>query len=210
MPDFASNVLVGVKDALELRPDYRQAQFGIENRHIAVTFVKNDRLPRLDLVASLNLLGLDDDFGTSALRTASPDQSGWRVGATFSIPIGNREGLGRYSAAKLEVEQALVRLQQSAQDIIVRVDNVNGAVLTACERVAATGEARRLARKSLGAGAARQVAGTGTTFEVLELQKERMEAGTAQLRALADHNKAVARYRLQTGTTLRMHGVNVE
>ena len=208
-PHFDSNVLAGLKDALELRPDYRQARLDIENKHIAVAFARNDKLPRLDLVASLNLLGLDDDFGTSALRTASRDQSAWRVGATFSIPIGNREGLGRYNAAKLEAAQVLVRLQQLEQDIIVRVDNANGAVVTARERVAATVEARRLAKESLVAGEARLVAGTGTTFEALELQKKLTEAETAELRARADYNKAVARYRFQTGTTLRVHGVNV-
>ena len=57
---------------------------------------------------------------------------------------------------------------------------------------------------------ARLIAGTGTTFEVLELQKKLTEAETAELRARADYNKAVGRYRFQTGTTLRVHGVKVE
>ena len=71
-------------------------------------------------------------------------------------------------------------------------------------------EARRLARESLSAGEARLVAGTGTTFEVLQLQKQLADAETAELRAIADYNKAVAQYRLQTGTTLQVHGVKVE
>lgn len=209
-PDLVSNIVAGLKDALELRPDYRQARLDIENKNIMVAFAKNDNLPRLDLVASLRLLGFDDDFGSSVPGTASRNQRAWRVGATFSVPIGNRERSGRYNAAMLETAQALVRLQQLEQDIIVRVDNANGAVVTARERVAATEEARRLARESLNAGEARLVAGTGTTFEVLELQKKLTEAETAELRARADHNKAVARYRFQTGTTLLAHGVDIE
>ena len=209
-PVFESNVVAGLTDALELRPDYRQAKLDIQNRHINVAFTKNDRLPRLDLVASLNLLGFDDDFGSSAQRTLARDQSAWSAGATFSIPIGNREGSGRYNAAKIESAQTLVKLQQLEQEIIVRVDNANGAVVTSRERVDATMEARRLAKESLAAGEARLIAGTGTTFEVLELQKKLTEAETSELRAHADYNKAVARYRLQTGTTLRVHGVKVE
>ena len=209
-PAFEANVVAGIKDALQLRPDYRQAKLDIENKHINIVGKKNDQLPQLDLVASMNLLGFDDDFGTSATRTLARDQSSWSVGATFSIPIGNRTARGQYNAAKLEAAQSLVKLQQLEQGIIVLVDNANGAVVTARERIEATAEARRLAKESLSAGEARLVAGTGTTFEVLELQKKLTEAETAELRARADYNKAVARYRLQTGTTLRVHGVKVE
>ena len=206
----ASSVIEGIRAALELRPDYRQATLDIQNRHITVAFMKNAELPRLDLTASLSMIGLDDDFGTSAQRTLARDQSSWSAGALFSIPIGNREGRGNYSAAKLSAAQALVRLQQLEQQIIVLVDNAAGAVATTQQLTVANREARRLARESLSAGEARLVAGTGTTFEVLQLQKQLADAETAELRAIADYNKAVAQYRLQTGTTLQVHGVKVE
>jgi outer membrane protein TolC len=209
-PDFEPSVVAGIQAALELRPDYRQSKLDIENKHINVVLTKNDKLPRLDLTASLSMIGLDDDFGTSAQRTLARDRSAWSVGAAFSIPIGNRESRGRYNAAKLETAQALVKLQQLEQDIIVLVDNAAGAVVTARERTDANREAARLAKESLAAGEARLIAGTGTTFEVLELQKKLAEAETAELRSRADYNKAVAKYRLQTGTTLRVHGVKVE
>jgi hypothetical protein len=45
---------------------------------------------------------------------------------------------------------------------------------------------------------------------VLQLQKQLADAETAELRAIADYNKAVAKYRLETGTTLRVHGVKIE
>jgi outer membrane protein len=204
------NVVAGIKAALDLRPDYRQSKLDIENRHITVTVTKNAELPRLDLLASLSMLGVDDDFGTSAQRILARDRSAWSVGATFSIPIGNRESRGRYNAAKLEAAQALVKLQQLEQQIILLVDNAAGAVVTARQRTVANHEARRLAKESLAAGESRLIAGTGTTFEVLQLQKQLADAETAELRSIADYNKAVAQYWLQTGTTLRVHGVKVD
>ena len=209
-PDLAPDVVEGIGAALDFRLDYRQSRLDIENRHITVAFTKNAELPRVDLVASLSMLGLDDDFGTSAQRIFARDRSAWSVGATFSFPIGNRESRGNYNAAKLSAAQALVRLQQLEQQIIVLVDNAAGAVITAQELTVANREARRLARESLAAGESRLIAGTGTTFEVLQLQKLLADAETAELRATADYNKAVAQYRLQTGTTLRVHGVKVE
>ena len=207
---LAPNVVLGIRDALESRPDYQQAKLDIENRHIVVRVTKNAELPRLDLHASLSLLGIDDDFGTSAQRIAARDRSAWSLGATFSIPLGNREARGSYNAAKLSSAQALVKLQQLEQQIIVLVDNAAGAVFTTQQLTVANREARRLARESLAAGEARLVAGTGTTFEVLQLQKQLADAETAELRAIADYNKAVAKYRLETGTTLRVHGVKVD
>ena len=208
--DIEPNVVQGIKAALDLRPDFRQAMLDIENKHITVAFTKNAELPRLDLVASLSLLGADDDFGTSAQRILARDQSTWSVGAQFSIPLGNRTSRGNYNAAKLSATQALVRLQQLEQQIIVLVDNAAGAVNTTRQLTVANREARRLARESLAAGEARLIAGTGTTFEVLQLQKQLADAETAEFRSNADYNKAVAQYRLQTGTTLRVHGVNIE
>jgi outer membrane protein len=204
------NVIEGITRALELRPDYRQAKLDIENRHISLRFEKNQLLPRLDLTASLALNGFDDDFITSARRIHARDQSSWSTGAIFSVPIGNREAAGRVEASKLEIAQALTNLQRLEQDIIVRVDNARGAVVTASQRIEATVEARRLAKESLDAGEKRLIAGTGTVFEVLELQDKLASSETSAFRARADYNKATARFHLETGTTLRAHGVKIE
>lgn len=210
MRSFTPNVVSGIKAALELRPDYRQAKIEIQNKNITVVVTKNDVLPQVDLVASLRYLGIDDDFGTSFQRIAARDRSAWNVGATFSIPIGNNQAGGRHSAAKLEVMQSLVKLQQLEQAIIVLVDNASGAVVTAREQMDATREALRLARESLAAGETRLIAGTGTTFEVLELQKKLAEAEISEIQARTAYNSAIARYHLETGMTLRVHGVAVD
>ncbi len=209
-PSFHADVLAGVGEALEFRPDYQQAKLGLANRHIALAFEKNQRLPRLDLTGSLHLLGFDDDFATSVSRAATRDQTNWTAGAIFSIPLGNTEGRARYDAAKLESAQAIVRLKQLEQNIIVLVDNASGAVVTANQRIAATREAHRLALESLDAGQQRLVAGAGTVFEVLELQKKLAEAETSELRARADYHEAIANYQQQTGTALRFHAVKIE
>ena len=91
--------------------------------------------------------------------------------------------------------------------MVVDVDNASGQVITSRQRIVSTSEASRLAEESLDAGQERLRAGTGTTFEVLELQKRLIEAEAAELRARADYNKAVSEYERQTGTALRKHGV---
>jgi len=209
-PGPSKSVLAGVAEALEHRPDYRQTKLEIENRNITLAFEKNQKLPRLDLVASMRMLGFDDDYGTSAKRVGARDQSGWSAGAIFSVPLGNREARGRVNAAQLDAAQSLLSLQRLEQLIIVEVDNAAGAISTSRKRIEATAEARKLALESMQAGDSRLVAGTGTTFELLELQKKLTEAETAELRARADYNRALAAFHFRTGTTLKVHGVTVE
>jgi outer membrane protein TolC len=206
-PNYLENVIAGVREALELRPDYRQAKLNIENQKITVAVQKNALLPQLDLNASLNLLGIGTDFFESAGRVTSRDQHSWSAGAVFRLPLGNRDALGKYNAATLAAAQLLVQLQQLEQNIIVLIDNANGAVVTAKKRIDATHEATRLAKESLDAGEKRLAAGTISVFDVLQLQRDFSQAETAELRARADFNQAVARFQQQTGTTLRTHKV---
>ncbi len=204
---FRADVPAGIRDALELRPDYRQNVLEIERNHITLAFTRNQALPRFDLVGSLAMLGFDNDLGTSLNRVPSRDQTAWSIGAIVSIPIPNREGRGATNAAKLEAAKSLVALQQLEQQIVVDVDNAAGQVITSRERILSTREARRLARETLDAGEARLRAGGGTTFEVLELQNRLTETEAAVLRAEADYNKAIGEYHRQTGTALRVHNV---
>lgn len=209
-PAFTPNVRGGVSDALTLRPDYRQALLDLEQRHIRVAFQKNQLLPRVDLTGSIELLGLDNDFGGSLGHLGRGDQTAWTAGVIFSIPLGNREARGQLNQARLEAAKALVHLDELEQQIIVDVDNASGQIVTSRERITSTREASRLAKESLDAGEDRLRAGTGTTFEVLELQKKLAEAEAAELRAVSDYNKAVSEYQRQTGTSLREHHVVID
>lgn len=206
-PHFVARVREGIGDGLALRPDYRQALLELEQQHIRVALQKNALLPRIDLTGSLALLGIDDNFAGSLGRVGSRDQTAWTAGVIFSIPLGNREARGAYQQAKLEAAKALLAIEVLEQQIVVDVDNASGQIVTSRQRIASTGEARALARESLDAGDQRLRAGTGTTFEVLELQKKLAEAEGAEVLAVSDYNKAVGEYYRQTGTTLREHNV---
>lgn len=206
-PPFHADVPGGIYEALELRPDYRQAILTIERNNITLAYTKNAVLPRFDLTGSLGLLGIDNDIGSSFNRIGNRDATAWTVGAIMSLPIPNREARGVRNAAALESARSLVALKQLEQAIVVDVDNASGQIVTSRERIASTSEATRLARESLDAGEQKLKAGTGTTFEVLDLQQKLASAQAAELRARADYNKAVSEYQRQTGTALKVHNV---
>lgn len=206
------DVEAGLRDALGNRPDYQQALVGLQTRHINVVTARNGALPRLDLVGSLNLLGLDSNDIADSLRffnsnTRAPQS--WSVGALMSVPLGNRSAKGRLQAARLLDAQALATLKQLEQTIIVDVANAAGEIDTARQRIDSTNEALRLAKESLSAGEKRHAAGSATTFEVLELQKAMTQASAAVIRAEADYRKALSEYDRQTGATLQHNAISV-
>ena len=113
-------------------------------------------------------------------------------------------------SAQLSAAQSVISLQRLEQQIVVDVDNSVGTVITSRERIESTREARRLAVESLAAGEKRLELGTGTTFEVLELQKRLAQAQFAELQALADFNNSVSKFERNTGTSLRVYNVVIE
>jgi outer membrane protein TolC len=209
-PIFVANVREGIRQALELRPDFRRAMLTLQNRRVILAFLGNETLPQLDLVGSLRLAGFDNDTATSLSRISKRDRTAWSVGAVMSIPIPNRAARGAEEAGRLEVAQQIVALKELEQEIVVQVDNASGEVQAARERIRSNDAARRLAQETLDAGEERLKAGVLTTFELLELQEKLAQAESAEIGAKADYNRAVSEYYRQTGTSLLMYNVRVE
>ncbi len=195
--------------AFELRPDYRQALLDLQRDNITLVFNRSQILPRLDLVASLGVNGVDRDLGESINRLGDEDgrNLAWNVGAIFSVPIPNRTARGELEVTKIGIAQALVDLKRLEQFVLLAADTAAGQIETTRKRIDATKAARIFAEKTLEAGQARLTSGTTTTFEVLQFQRDLALAEIAEVRAFTDHNKAIAEYARQTGTTLLFNGI---
>ncbi len=197
--------------AFELRPDYRQSLLDLQKRQINVVFTRNQALPRLDLLASFGLNGIDKGLSEAMSRVVGQDDVNysWSVGAVFNVPIPNREGTGTLEASKLETAQALVGLKRLEQQILVEADNAAGQIVTTAKRIEASRSAREFAAATLDAAQARLASGTSTTFEVLQFQRDLATAEANELRARADHIIARAEYARSIGTTLELNKVSV-
>lgn len=198
--------------AFELRPDYRQALLDLQRQNINLVFNRNQLLPRLDLVASLGVNGVDRELGASVERIASSGQNNFafQAGAIFSVPIPNRTARGQLEAAELEIAQSLVALKRLEQSILLEADSAAGQIETTRKRIEASRAARVFAERTLEAGQARLASGTSTTFEVLQFQRDLAQAQINEVRALTDHNKAIAEYARRTGTTLFFNRIELD
>jgi len=105
------------------------------------------------------------------------------------VPLGNRAARANYHIARLDADQALLSLKSLEQDIVVGVDNAVGHVESDLKSVEAARAATRLAQESLDAEKKKLLAGTSTTFLVLQAQSQLATARSAQIRAEADYKR---------------------
>jgi outer membrane protein TolC len=199
-----------LKHAFDLRPDFQQALLDIQNRNINVVFTRNQTLPQLDLVASLGLNGLDTSIGGSVSELKTPSNLDATAGAVFSLPVPNRTAVGTFEIAKLEVARQLVALKQLEQAIMVQVDNAAGQIATTRKLIDSSRAARIYAERTLAAAQARLTAGTATTFEVLQFQRDLATAEITEVAALTGYQKAIAEYARATGTTLERNRLRLD
>ncbi|HCN31143.1 MAG TPA: hypothetical protein DIT64_21000 [Verrucomicrobiales bacterium] len=196
--------------ALQRRPDHRAALEEAEKQEIIVKYARNQRLPRLDLQATLTANGLSG--GRSDAFERAFDRQGYdaQAGFQFSIPLGNRAARANEAAAAHRREQAVLNIARSELGLGVELDSGLAQVGVARARAESTRESARLAERLLETEEKRLAEGVARTFDVLRARQALADARTRQIAAQADYNKAAVQLALITGTVLDRHGIRVE
>jgi len=128
----------------------------------------------------------------------------------MSIPLGNTSARNSYRAAKAGKEQIALQLKQLQQNILIQIENAIATARTSFQRVDATREARIYAEAALDAEQKKLESGKSTSFEVLRLQRDLTTARSAEIRALADYNIALAQIAQNEGAALDRRHVTLE
>ena len=195
---------------LRWRPDLLQQQLSLEKQGYVVRFQKNQLLPQLDLVGTAGLRGSSPTYSDYFGQLGGGDNPFWSVGGQMTIPLGNTAARNSYRAAKASKEQITLQLKQLQQNILIQIENAIATAHTSFQRVDATREARIYAEAALDAEQKKLESGKSTSFEVLRLQRDLTTARSAEIRALADYNIALAQIAQNEGTTLDRRHVTLE
>jgi outer membrane protein TolC len=198
------------RKGIAMRPDLLQLKEDLEKQNIEVRYSHNQLFPALDLVGSYRQIGLDSNFRDSAGESFSGNNPSYSFGARLTIPLGNRTARNRFRATKAVKQQAILRLKQSEQNIIVEIDNAIKTAQSNYRRVEATREARKYAEAALDAEEKKLANGASTSFVVLQLQKDLTDARSSELRSLADYNKSLADLAKSEGTTLEKKKLSLD
>jgi outer membrane protein TolC len=111
-----------LQTALERRDDFQMRKVQLEREGIQLAYSKNQTLPRIDLIASYGLNGLEYSANKALSANNMSDYPNWSFGLQFSTPLGsNRQADADVKAALLRREDAILNLKavevQIANDI---------------------------------------------------------------------------------------------
>lgn len=200
-----------VRNALANRADIAVAQRSLEQNQIAMTNLRNQTLPDVNLIANYNLQGrggpvlvrqqgggiggavTDTIPGgyVDALRTlgnfAAPT---WSVRLNFNYPIGQSQQEANYARARVQVSQTQAQVRQAELIIATEVTNAALTVQNSLEAVQASAVARELSEQRLAAAQSKFEVGMATNFEVVQAQRDLADARSTELRNILNYRKA--------------------
>ncbi len=192
------------------RPDLLIARIGLENQDQSVKLARNQKLPSLDLVGDAGYAGAGREMSSAFTQVRRTDYPYYSYGVELSIPLGNTIARNSYKSAKITREQKALKYKQTEQDALISIENAVASGRTSLERTEATRQAASYAEDALKAEQKKLDSGKSTSFQVLDLQSKLTVARTAEIRALADYNIALAGIAFEEGSTLERRGVTLK
>ena len=216
--------------AYEERPEMEQGELEIENRETLKKYYSNQRLPRLAVEGSLQLQGLGGDENPDRLsfeeipepippQFDSPsdafrqiwgaDFTTWQVLGVFSFPLFNRTARGNYIKASAELDRSVIALNQTKDNIALDVRSAIRQIQNSLRAIDAARVSIKLAEEVVNNEQERLNVGIGTTRDVLEAQRDLIDAGVREITAITSYNIALAELDYAKGTILEDRGVQI-
>ncbi len=224
-----------LRRAVERRAEVRAARLEVDTARLEQTQARNELLPSLNLVGNYRLLGLGgisrpaelpsgsgdvasatlssgekDAYGDALDLLASGDFYSYSVGLQLELPFSNARARAEHERATIALRSSEERLRQVLSDIALEIERVIGDVASATQRVFAARMARELAEENLDNQKRRYEVGMVTTTDVLRFQDKVVAAMASEVRAVADHARALAQLHRAEGTLLDAYDVSVE
>jgi len=218
-----------LQDATRNRPDLLLAHVQLENIKISLQGSRNELLPQLNLVGTVQnngLAGMSNAGASSATIPASAalmggygsflsqvfsrDYPGYSIGLELDLPLRNRVARADATRDELQSRQTDVRLAQLDSQVRLQVGNAWIAVQQAKTAYQAAVEARKLQEQALNVEQARFDAGVDTAYVLIQYQRDLAQGRSAELTALGVYAKAKTALERAVGLTLQNNGVSIE
>ena len=225
------DVSKAVQTAFENRPELASAGKRIQQGEVALKFAKNQRLPRFDVnfeYRTQGTVGTVQDTIFSSFDGYNPPTNVGGFGDTFdyyyqrggprelsavgivSIPIGNTTARKNVSRARIELRQAESQITRLEQDIIVSVRRSARGLLASAQGVEAAERRRIAASEQLRAEKIRLEHGESTPFDVLQRERDLVDAESQKISALRAFRVSQANLQREEGTILSDRNVVIE
>ncbi len=190
----------------------QQARVAITIADINIRVAENQKMPRLDLIASTRIQGLARGQGDAQDRLNSGDYASYAVGVSLEYPLGNRQREAELLRRRLERRKAISALQNIADQAAIQAKERIRTVETNYAEIQVQKETAEAAKIHLQALEDSEPVREKLTPEFLlvklQAQGALADAQRAEIKAIADFNISLARLAQTTGTVLELHQVS--
>lgn len=233
-PDRVTMSEVNVEEAaglaFEQRPELEGLRRALEREALNLKFARNQRLPELNVRGSYGFEGLagrqnpdlgsffgggnlavDPSFGDTEddFFTKRGNQQ-WTFRGELRVPIGQVSERHSYKRAAFQYGRAESRLRREEQRVILDIRRSARELEASLEGVEAAERRRTAAQEQLEAERARLENGESTPFEVLQRERDLVEAEEQKIVAQQTYHNSVTSLNRAQGTTLRVRNIAVE
>ncbi|MGE3164549.1 MAG: TolC family protein [Planctomycetota bacterium] len=206
--DVDVNDAVGL--ALANRQDLRESELAIDNAELELLRRRNQALPGLNLSGSWRQQGLDGNLGAATDSVGRGRFYDWDIGITFEYPIGNRQERYRFAKAKDDVATSRLNLLKLTNTITLEVTQAARDIRSSVQKLQSTRAAVRLRREQLEGEKERLRVGSSTSYQVLQIQNDLLEAQSLELQSLVDYERAITAFETAVGVILGSVGVTIQ
>jgi outer membrane protein len=203
-----------IANALANRTDLAQARKQVEQTDVSLKFLRNQKLPAVDMIASYSLVGyagtqrqFDRSTGvpivigesTRPFRGAVGDVFGnefrtWQLQFQMSYPIGTSPADASMAQARLQRDQQQTNLRDLETLVVASVRDAARQVQTSLKRVESTQKARQLAEQNVQAEEKRVAVGLSDTFRLTQFQRDLTRQLNNELNAIIAYNRALINF----------------
>jgi len=232
LPPRAGSTEEAIRQAIEIRPEVKQAQLEQENRKIQVDYTRNQLRPMFDFIAGYNQTGLGGNriirdysqgfinapivevqhggFWDSMDSLFSQKYLGYAVGFNLRMPIGNDDARATNAQAQIEYRQGDERLRSLKQRIALEVRQAYNRMEMDRARIEAADATVRYSERKLQGEQEKYALGATTTRFVLEAQRDLLDAQTRLLRAKLDLIKSKIAIDKVVGDTFAANNIELK
>jgi len=160
--------------ALARRDDYLMRKVQVEREGVQLVYAQNQKMPRIDFVASYGLNGLEYSGRQAVNLQNMRPYPGWTVGIQANVPLGrNKQADADLQAAVIRRQDALLALKALETQIASDIDTSLALLASMSERWNLWREVAARETEQLTAERAKFAAGRSDTRELL-LRQERV------------------------------------
>ncbi|OHB67299.1 MAG: hypothetical protein A2Y77_11955 [Planctomycetes bacterium RBG_13_62_9] len=210
-PDPAKMSENALATAMRSNPVVHEAQLRVKVADINMRVAENQKMPRVDLIASVRAQGIADNIPDAHGSLEADDYRTYGIGVTLEYPLGNRQREAEHTRRRLERRKAVSMLHNAADQVAAQVKEKARKVHTTLTQIGIQKDASQAAQTQLKAIEESEPVRERLTpeFLLVKLQAQETYAQTrrAETSAIVEFNIAQAELARVTGTVLKMHRV---